>query len=71
MLSSFQVFDIIQVMTNGGPGYKTQVLMLDIYRNAFRYQNMGWAAAESFILVLLVMGITLLQMRILRTRWEY
>ncbi len=71
MLSSFQVFDIIQVMTNGGPSYKTQVLMLDIYRNAFRYQNMGWAAAESFILVLLVMGITLLQMRILRTRWEY
>jgi multiple sugar transport system permease protein len=71
MLSSFQVFDIIQVMTNGDPGYKTQVLMLDIYKNAFRYQRMGWAAAESFVLFLIVMIVTLLQMRLLRTEWEY
>jgi ABC-type sugar transport system permease subunit len=71
MLSSFQVFDIIQVMTNGNPSNQTQVLMLDIYKNAFRYQNMGWAAAESFVLFLIVMGVTLIQMRVLRTDWEY
>lgn len=71
MLSSFQVFDIIQVMTNGGPNNQTQVLMLDIYKSAFRYQNMGWAAAESFVLFLIVMGVTLFQMRVLRTDWEY
>ncbi|MBN2146687.1 MAG: sugar ABC transporter permease [Anaerolineales bacterium] len=71
MLSSFQVFDIIQVMTNGDPGNKTQVLMLDIYKSAFRYQNMGWAAAESFALFLIVMGVTIFQMRVLRTDWEY
>jgi multiple sugar transport system permease protein len=71
MLSSFQVFDIIQVMTNGDPGNQTQVLMLDIYKNAFRYQRLGWAAAESFVLFLLVMIITLIQMRVLRTDWEY
>jgi ABC-type sugar transport system permease subunit len=71
MLSSFQVFDIIQVMTDGDPGYRTQVLMLDIYKNAFRYQRLGWAAAESFVLFLVVMGVTLLQMRLLRTEWEY
>jgi multiple sugar transport system permease protein len=71
MLSSFQVFDIIQVMTNGDPGNQTQVLMLDIYKSAFRYQNMGWAAAESFVLFLIVMGVTIFQMRILRTDWQY
>jgi multiple sugar transport system permease protein len=71
MLSSFQVFDIIQVMTNGNPGNQTQVLMLDIYKNAFRYQRLGWAAAESFILFLIVMGVTIVQMRVLRTDWEY
>jgi multiple sugar transport system permease protein len=71
MLSSFQVFDIIQVMTNGDPGNKTQVLMLDIYKSAFRYQNMGWAAAESFVLFLVVMAVTIFQMRLLRTNWEY
>jgi multiple sugar transport system permease protein len=71
MLSSFQVFDIIQVMTNGAPSNQTQVLMLDIYKSAFRYQNMGWAAAESFVLFLIVMGVTIFQMRLLRTDWEY
>ncbi len=71
MLSSFQVFDIIQVMTDGGPNYRTQTLMLDIYKNAFRFQRMGWAAAESFILFVIVMSVTLIQMRVLRTEWEY
>jgi ABC-type sugar transport system permease subunit len=71
MLSSFQVFDIIQVMTNGDPNNQTQVLMLDIYKNAFRYQNLGWAAAESFVLFVIVMIVTIIQMRLLRTDWEY
>jgi len=71
MLSSFQVFDIIQVMTDGGPNYQTRVLVLDIYDNAFRYQRMGWAAAVSFVLVVIVMIVTIAQMRLLRTRWEY
>jgi len=71
MLDAFQVFDIIQVMTQGGPNYQTRVLMLDIYENAFRYQRMGWAAAVGFVLAILVMTITVVQMRLLRTEWEY
>jgi len=71
MLSSFQVFDIIQVMTNGNPNNQTRVLVLDIYDNAFRYQRMGWAAAVSLVLVLIVMIVTIIQMRVLRTEWEY
>ncbi len=71
MLSSFQIFDVIQVMTNGGPNNQTRVLVLDIYENAFRYQRMGWAAAISFVLVLIVMIVTVVQMRVLRTEWEY
>jgi multiple sugar transport system permease protein len=71
MLSSFQVFDIIQVMTSGGPNNQTRVMMLDIYDNAFRYQRMGWAAAISFVLFLVVMIVTVIQMRVLRTDWEY
>jgi ABC-type sugar transport system permease subunit len=71
MLSSFQVFDVIQVMTDGGPNHQTRVLMLDIYYNAFRFQRMGWAAAVSFVLFLVVMIVTVVQMRVLRTDWEY
>jgi ABC-type sugar transport system permease subunit len=71
MLSSFQVFDIIQVMTRGEPNNQTRVLVLDIYENAFRFQRMGWAAATAFILVVVVMIVTVAQMRLLRTQWEY
>jgi len=60
MISSFQVFDIIQVMTQGGPQDQTQVLVLNIYNYAFRYQRMGWSAA-----------VSLVQTRLLQSDWEY
>ena len=71
MLSSFQVFDVIQVMTDGGPNHQTRVMVLDIYDNAFRFQRMGWSAAVSFVLFIIVMVVTVIQMRVLRTDWEY
>ena len=71
MISAFQVFDIIQVMTNGGPNNQTRVMVIDIYDNAFRFQRMGWAAAVSVVLFLIVFVISLAQNRLLRTEWEY
>jgi ABC-type sugar transport system permease subunit len=71
MISSFQVFDIIQVMTDGGPNNLTRVLVIDIYENAFRFQRMGWAAAVSVVLFLLVFSISIIQTRLLSSDWEY
>jgi multiple sugar transport system permease protein/raffinose/stachyose/melibiose transport system permease protein len=71
MISAFQVFDLFQVMTDGGPQDQTRALSLDIYRNAFRYQRMGWAAAVSVVLFAIVFVISLAQTRLLRSRWEY
>jgi ABC-type sugar transport system permease subunit len=71
MISAFQVFDIIQVMTDGGPNDQTQVLLLNIYNYAFRYQRMGWAASVSLVLFLMVLSISLVQSRFLRSEWEY
>ncbi len=72
VISAFQVFDLIQVMTpEGGAHNQTRVLTIDIYVNAFRFQRMGWAAAVSVALFLLVMAITVVQFRLLRTDWEY
>lgn len=71
MISAFQVFDIIQVMTDGGPKDQTQVLLLNVYNYAFRYQKMGWAAAVSIVMFLLIFSISLVQTRLLRTEWEY
>ena len=71
MISSFQAFDLFQVMTQGAPENQTQVLSLDIYENAFRFQSMGWAAAESLVLLGIVLLITLAQSRLLRSKWSY
>ena len=71
MISAFQVFDLFQVMTNGGPEDQTRAISLDIYENAFRYQRMGWAAAVSVVLFAVVFTISRVQSRLLRTNWEY
>jgi ABC-type sugar transport system permease subunit len=73
VISSFQVFDLIQVMTQGGPGRigLTRVLVLDIYENAFRFERMGWAAAIAVVMFVFVAVLTLIQTRVLRTNWEY
>ena len=71
MISAFQVFDIIQVMTNGGPNDQTRVLVLDIYDNAFRFQRMGWASAVAIFLFVMVLIISLVQSRLLKSEWEY
>ena len=71
MISSFQAFDLFKVMTLGGPDNQTRVMSLDIYDNAFRFQSMGWAAAESLVLLAIVLLITLAQARLLRTKWTY
>jgi ABC-type sugar transport system permease subunit/cytoskeletal protein CcmA (bactofilin family) len=71
MISAFQVFELFQVMTRGGPEDQTLSLSVNIYRNAFRYQQMGWAAAMSVVLFFIVFVISLVQTRMLRQRWEY
>lgn len=71
MLSSFQVFVIFDVMTDGGPRNQTTPLVMSIYENAFRYQRMGWAASIAMVLFVIILIITILQFRVLRTDWEY
>lgn len=69
-IASFQVFEQVYVMTEGGPAYATTVLGLFIYLNAFRYNNMGYAAAAAYLLFALILAITLVQLRLQR-RWTH
>ena len=62
-IASFQVFDIINVTTEGGPGRATRVLVMEIYEQAFRYSKMGYGSAIGFFLFLIVFIITLIQWR--------
>ena len=62
-IASFQVFDIINVTTEGGPGRATQVLVMRIYQEAFKYGRMGYGCAIGYFLFLIIFIITLIQWR--------
>ena len=68
---SLQAFAPAFIMTSGGPDGTTNFLAYDIYQLAFSLQEPGLASAESVVFMLIVLGISLLQMRLLRTRWSY
>jgi multiple sugar transport system permease protein len=59
---SFQAFDQIYVMTNGGPFFVTETLVMLIYRIGFQQFQMGYASAISWALVMIVLAFSLLQM---------
>ena len=61
LISSFQVFDQVFVMTGGGPIGATTTMVQLIYKNAFAYSQMGYASAISWILFALIFVITLAQ----------
>lgn len=61
IINSFQVFTPIYVMTKGGPGRATSVLVLKIYEDAFVDFKFGYASAEAMILFLLILFVTLIQ----------
>jgi multiple sugar transport system permease protein len=62
-IGAFQVFAQVQVMTRGGPGTSTNVLVYYIYKSAFTFYKMGYGAAISWILFIMLFVITLVQWR--------
>ena len=71
IISSFQVFTTIQIMTRGGPNNATNVLVYQIYQEAFQFFNIGVASASSTILLLLVGTLTVIQLRLSRKTVHY
>lgn len=69
-ISSFQVFDLIYLMTQGGPMDSTNVLVYWIYKNAFEFFNIGGASAGAYILFLIILVLTALQWKI-RKKWVF
>lgn len=65
-LGSFQVFDLVYVMTGGGPFYATETLSFYIYNQAFRAVNMGYATSMAWVLFGFIFILTLIQLRVLR-----
>jgi multiple sugar transport system permease protein len=61
LIMTMKTFGIIQAITQGGPGNSTTILSLFVYQNAFRYYEMGYASAISWVLFMIILAITLIQ----------
>jgi multiple sugar transport system permease protein len=66
MIGYFQLFAEPYVMTRGGPLNSTLSIVLFMYEQGFRWWNMGYAAAVAFVLFAIMLGATLLQVRLSR-----
>lgn len=63
IIQAFQSFGQVKVLTQGGPGESTNLIVYSIYRDAFFNYRFGSAAAQSVILFLIIMALTLLMFR--------
>lgn len=70
LIDSFQIFSSAYIMTDGGPQNRTLFYVLYLYRNGFKYFQMGYASALAWVLFVIVLLVTLLQFRFSR-RWVY
>ncbi len=66
IIGSFQIFDTVAITTKGGPVNATKVLNFYIYEQAFGRFNMGYATAISMVLFLILIFISMVQMRLMR-----
>ena len=67
-ISSFHVFDLIYLMTEGGPENSTTVMVYWLYKQAFEFFNIGKASAIAYVLFVIILSLTYIQ-RITRKKW--
>ncbi len=66
---NFQLFDSVSILTDGGPANASVTVVWYIYKAMFQFNDkVGFAAALSFLLLLFILGLTMIEMRLLRRR---
>ena len=65
MIISIQVFNLVFVMTKGGPGNATLAYVYYLWQNGFAFFKMGYASAMAYVLFLILFAITILQVRLM------
>lgn len=71
IINTFQAFDQVYLMTQGGPLKKTDVIVYYIYRQAFQNFDMPYASAASWVLFAIVFILTAIQMKVSKRDWDY
>jgi multiple sugar transport system permease protein len=66
VIGSFQIYDTVAVATRGGPIESTWVINFFIYKNGFEYYKLGYASAAAMILFLLLLGVSFVQLKMMR-----
>jgi multiple sugar transport system permease protein len=66
LIAALKTYDLIYILTRGGPGVSTETISYYIYRVAFVFLDMGKSSAMSFLLLLLIVILTILLMRAMR-----
>ena len=67
----FQTFGIIHAVTQGGPAKATEILVFKVYNDGFRALDLGGSAAQSVVLMAIVIGSTVLQFRYIERKVHY
>lgn len=67
-LGTLRIFDMVWVMTAGGPAHATETVATDIYVTAFRFLQVGYAQAMAMILLVVILLLTIVEVRILERR---
>lgn len=70
-LRAFEAFDTIQILTQGGPGHASEVLLYTLYRESFEYLRTGYGAAVAVIFLAVVVMLTLIQARVMDRKVHY
>jgi ABC-type sugar transport system permease subunit/ABC-type glycerol-3-phosphate transport system substrate-binding protein len=70
LIAGFKIFDEAFIMTHGGPVNSTLFYVYHLFNNAFRYGHMGYACAMAWVLFLIIVVFTAIQMKIAK-RWVY
>jgi ABC-type sugar transport system permease subunit len=71
VITSFNVFDLVHLMTQGGPGNRTNVMVYYIYQHAFRFSDYGMGSALTVVFVLAILAVILVIMGSLERRTHY
>ena len=67
----FETFGVVDATTKGGPGKDTAILIYKVYFDGFKAMDLGGSAAQSVVLMLIVIGLTVLQFRYIERKVNY
>jgi multiple sugar transport system permease protein len=71
IIGSFLSFAEFLIMTSGGPKHTTTPILMWIYDSSFRYYHLGYGAALSFVLMIVLVILTLIQLKIFHRPEEF